>query len=50
MSKPPPKPDPDERFSLHPQEGEEVLRKLLGAEEEPEEGDSGGSEEAEAPS
>jgi hypothetical protein len=28
-----PRPDPDEKFSLHPEEGEEVLRKLLGAEE-----------------
>jgi hypothetical protein len=26
--------DPDERFSLHPLEGEEVLKKLLGAEED----------------
>jgi hypothetical protein len=27
------RPDPDERFSLYPMEGEEVLKKLLGAEE-----------------
>ena len=28
------RPDLDERFSLHPLEGEEVLRKLLDDEEE----------------
>jgi hypothetical protein len=28
--------DPDERFSLHPLEGEEVLKRLLGAEEDEE--------------
>jgi len=27
-------PDPEERFSLYPMEGEEVLKKLLGAEED----------------
>lgn len=26
-------PDPDEKFSLHPLEGEEVLRRLLGVRE-----------------
>jgi hypothetical protein len=29
-----PKPDPDEPISLYPLEGEEVLRRLLGAEED----------------
>lgn len=29
-----PRPDPDERFSLHPLEGEEVLERLLGAEDD----------------
>ncbi|MGA2036405.1 MAG: hypothetical protein ABSH04_02330 [Acidimicrobiales bacterium] len=33
--------DPDERFSLHPLEGEDVLKRLLGAEEDE------GAEEAE---
>jgi hypothetical protein len=28
-----PRPDPEERFSLYPLEGEDVLRKLLGAED-----------------
>ncbi len=28
------RPDLDERFSLHPREGEEVLRKLLDDEDE----------------
>jgi len=28
-----PRPDPDERFSLHPEDPEDVLRKLLGAED-----------------
>jgi hypothetical protein len=28
-----PRPDPDEKFSLHPEEPESVLRKLLGTEE-----------------
>jgi hypothetical protein len=41
-----PQPDPDERFSLAPQTGEEALRKLLGAEgadedeESPKEGEA----------
>ncbi len=26
--------DPDERFSLHPEEAEDVLRKLLGVEDD----------------
>jgi hypothetical protein len=30
----PDKYDPDERFSLHPMEGEEVIKKLLGDDEE----------------
>jgi hypothetical protein len=38
-----PNPDPDERFSLHPMEGEDVLRKLLG----PEEGDESVSDDPE---
>jgi hypothetical protein len=29
--------DPEERFSLYPEEGEDVLKKLLGAEEEDDE-------------
>lgn len=29
-----PQPDPDERFSLYPAEGEDVLKRLLGAEED----------------
>jgi len=29
------RPDLDEKFSLHPMEGEDVLRRLLGAEEVP---------------
>ncbi len=29
-----PVPDPDEKFSLYPMEGEDVLKKLLGAEED----------------
>lgn len=28
-----PRPDPDEKVSLFPMEGEEVLKRLLGAEE-----------------
>jgi len=28
------RPDPDERISLYPLEGDEVLRRLLGAEED----------------
>ncbi|HZU79533.1 MAG TPA: hypothetical protein VE991_06420 [Acidimicrobiales bacterium] len=44
---PKPKPDPDERFSLHPEEGEDVLRKLLGAEED--EGKSEDDEQEEPP-
>jgi hypothetical protein len=31
-----PRPDPEERFSLFPLSGEDVLRKLLGAEEDEE--------------
>lgn len=37
------RPDPDEKFSLHPLEGEEVLRQLLGGDNDqddaPDEGD-----------
>ena len=45
-----PKPDPDEPFSLHPEEGEDVLRKLLGAEEdEDQDADSEAQEERETP-
>lgn len=40
-----PRPDPEERFSLHPMEGEDVLRKLLGAEED--EGEEAVSDEPE---
>lgn len=33
--------DPDERFSLHPEEGEDVLRHLLHPDEPPGEDDPG---------
>jgi len=39
-----PQPDPDERFSTYPESGEDVLKKLLGAEKDEESED-----EAEAP-
>lgn len=29
------RPDLDERFTLHPEDGEEVLKKLLGADDVP---------------
>lgn len=29
-----PRPDPEERFSLYPETGENVLKRLLGAEED----------------
>jgi hypothetical protein len=42
-----PRPDPEERFSLYPLEGEDVLRKLLGAEEGDEESASDEPEDEE---
>lgn len=36
----PDKYDPDERFSLHPMEGEEVIKKLLDPDEETVEDDA----------
>jgi len=41
------RPDPEERFTLYPLEGEEVLKKLLGAEEGDEEAVSPEPEDAE---
>ncbi len=37
MSDDSPRYDPDERFSLHPMEGEDVLRRLLGSDRDEDE-------------
>ena len=42
--------DPEERFSLYPNEGEDVLRKLLGGDDESEESVSEEPEDEEAES